>query len=44
VEEETIPQASKTVVAAGLEFVENRKGLPRQHLMVFRKNEESEDE
>ena len=32
-------QARKEMEAVGLEFVENRSGLPWQHLLVFRKNE-----
>jgi ubiquinone/menaquinone biosynthesis C-methylase UbiE len=30
-------QARRELEAAGLEFVENRRGLPQQHLLIFRK-------
>ncbi len=33
----TEAQARKELAAVGLEFVENRPGLPWQHLLVFRK-------
>jgi ubiquinone/menaquinone biosynthesis C-methylase UbiE len=33
----TVKQARREMAAVGLEFVENRKGLPWQHVLVFRK-------
>jgi hypothetical protein len=30
-------QARRELESAGLEFVENRRGLPQQHLLIFRK-------
>jgi hypothetical protein len=35
----SVKQARREMAAVGLEFVENRKGLPWQHLLVFRKRD-----